>query len=189
MLAALRSGRPMSRRCLFEHAGQFFLTNNAASELRARGFDVRMRREKGAYLYWLEDGLTERCADGLCSPKPSAVVGGGNRGLTPYTGQTRPGSRSVSSSEDAGEVEATRDNGDGGEAPFPAATVEESRDAPLTLSESGSGREAGRASSSSTQLRGAEPQAAVRATHPAPAVSTLTEAAPSAPAQLTLAVA
>ena len=53
MLAALQDGEPKSRRELFERAGCFYLTNNAASELRARGYVIEQRRDGDVYLYQL----------------------------------------------------------------------------------------------------------------------------------------
>lgn len=53
MLAALEGNHWRSRLDIFEHAGRFFLTNNAASELRALGYDVEERRFQGNYEYRL----------------------------------------------------------------------------------------------------------------------------------------
>lgn len=53
MLHALRDGRVRSRQEIFEAAGGFFLTNNAASELRKRGYEIEQRRERGVYVYQL----------------------------------------------------------------------------------------------------------------------------------------
>lgn len=65
LYAALKDGKPMSRREIFEHAGQFFCTNNAACELRQRGFDVPHTRDGRLDVYQLVDGsLTEREAYG-----------------------------------------------------------------------------------------------------------------------------
>lgn len=47
MLAVLSDGRLHSREEIFAKAGRFFLTNNAASQLRALGHDVRMERVSG----------------------------------------------------------------------------------------------------------------------------------------------
>jgi hypothetical protein len=53
MLNVLKDGRPHSRQEIFEAAGGFFLTNNAASELRKRGLDIVQRRERGIVVYQL----------------------------------------------------------------------------------------------------------------------------------------
>lgn len=52
MLEVLRDGRPHTRRDLFDRCG-FFLTNNAAAELRARGYNVVQSRERvdGVVIY------------------------------------------------------------------------------------------------------------------------------------------
>jgi len=52
MLAALRDGTPWSRAEIFDRVG-FMLTNNAASELRDRGFTVIESRRGGEYFYQL----------------------------------------------------------------------------------------------------------------------------------------
>lgn len=53
MLELLRDGQRHSRRDLFERCG-FFLTNNAASELRAEGHDIEQTREmvRGDVVYF-----------------------------------------------------------------------------------------------------------------------------------------
>ena len=60
MLDVLRDGQRHSRRDLFERCG-FFLTNNAASELRAQGYDVEQTRERVngdvVYFYRLRGSL------------------------------------------------------------------------------------------------------------------------------------
>lgn len=53
MLEVLRDGRARSRQEIFEAAGGFFLTNNAASELRKRGYQIAQRKERGVYVYQL----------------------------------------------------------------------------------------------------------------------------------------
>lgn len=53
MLSVLRDGRPHSRQEIFDAAGGFFLTNNAASELRRKGHTVTQRRERGIVVYQL----------------------------------------------------------------------------------------------------------------------------------------
>jgi len=62
MLEVLRDGRPHTRRDLFERCG-FFLTNNAAAELRARGYDVRQSRARVdgviVYSYALHGSLAQ----------------------------------------------------------------------------------------------------------------------------------
>lgn len=52
MLAVLRDGAWHTRREIQERVG-FFLTNNAASELRSRGLTVEQRRLQGNYEYRL----------------------------------------------------------------------------------------------------------------------------------------
>lgn len=54
MLEVLRDGRQHSRQEIFERVGRYFLTNNAASELRKQGYDVRSGVLGGVYVYWLE---------------------------------------------------------------------------------------------------------------------------------------
>lgn len=50
MLGVLRDGRWHSRREIWEATGKFFLTNNAANELRRRhGYDVEYDRTDDAY--------------------------------------------------------------------------------------------------------------------------------------------
>lgn len=55
MLHALQDGRWHSRREIQERVG-YFLTNNAASELRSKGYAVEQRRVKGNYEYRLSEG-------------------------------------------------------------------------------------------------------------------------------------
>lgn len=58
LLAVLKDGRPHSRREIQERAG-FFLTNNAASELRKQGHKIEQHREGDLYLYTLTSPLRE----------------------------------------------------------------------------------------------------------------------------------
>jgi hypothetical protein len=62
MFEVLRDGQRHSRRDLIERCG-FFLTNNAASELRAQGYDVEQTRERVngdvVYFYRLRGSLSE----------------------------------------------------------------------------------------------------------------------------------
>jgi hypothetical protein len=53
MLRVLRDGKRHSREEILQLAGGFFLTNNAASELRRMGYDVQHAYEKGLHVYWL----------------------------------------------------------------------------------------------------------------------------------------
>lgn len=53
MLFVLRDGKPHTRQDIQHRAG-YFLTNNAASELRRAGHAVRQWRERGFYWYQLE---------------------------------------------------------------------------------------------------------------------------------------
>jgi hypothetical protein len=55
MLEVLSDGLPHSRQDIFAKAGCFFLTNNAASELRARGHVVEQSRKGGEFIYSLRD--------------------------------------------------------------------------------------------------------------------------------------
>jgi len=58
LLEVLSDGREHSRREIFEQAGGFFLINNAASELRRAGYDVRQRvMRKGVYVYWINQDV------------------------------------------------------------------------------------------------------------------------------------
>lgn len=52
LLSCLSDGRPWTRRDIFERVG-FMLTNNAASELRARGIEVTHQVRKGQHVYRL----------------------------------------------------------------------------------------------------------------------------------------
>jgi hypothetical protein len=58
MLSVLKDGRTYSRLEIFERVG-FMLTNNAASELRAQGFEVEHRKEHGNDVYRLVGRLDE----------------------------------------------------------------------------------------------------------------------------------
>ena len=51
LYSCLRDGQPWTRRDIFEHTGQFTLLNNAASELRKRGVDVRHTRKGSLHVY------------------------------------------------------------------------------------------------------------------------------------------
>jgi hypothetical protein len=61
MLAVLADGKEHTRADIFKASGKFFLTNNAAAELRSKGYDVRSREIKrgehgyftGLVVYWL----------------------------------------------------------------------------------------------------------------------------------------
>jgi hypothetical protein len=70
MLAALSDGREHSRRELLEASGEFYLTNNASAELRARGFNVVHRRKGGVDTYQLLGSL-----DTAPVPDPSLLAG------------------------------------------------------------------------------------------------------------------
>jgi hypothetical protein len=54
----LSDGRPHSRQEIFESVG-FMLTNNAASELRARGVDVEHHVDNGLHIYRLAGSLQQ----------------------------------------------------------------------------------------------------------------------------------
>ena len=116
LLSCLRDGSPWTRRDIFERTGSYFLTNNAAAELRARGVEVRHTRQGRLDVYQLADGsLTERGTGsstgrshmpGLVDPKPRSVSdslthrGGG---ATLATG-TSSGDRMLSIRERTGSV-------------------------------------------------------------------------------------
>ncbi len=78
MLSVLADGRKRSRDEIFEAAGRFFLTNNAASELRAKGYDVRQGREGKLYVYWLvsarSSAAAARARRGASVSKPHSAV-------------------------------------------------------------------------------------------------------------------
>ena len=69
MLAALEDGEWLTRADLFNHARGFYLTNNAASELRALGHNVEQRRYLGNYEYR------------LCAGEPSVTLPTSTDGL------------------------------------------------------------------------------------------------------------
>lgn len=52
LYSVLRDGRKHSRQEIFDAVG-YMLTNNAASELRARGHDVRHLVERRLDVYWI----------------------------------------------------------------------------------------------------------------------------------------
>lgn len=58
LLSVLRDGKPHTRQDIFGRVG-YFLANNAASELRARGFDVVHSREGRLDVYRLVGSLTD----------------------------------------------------------------------------------------------------------------------------------
>jgi biotin operon repressor len=64
MLSVLKDGRTYSRREIMERAG-WFMTNNAAAELRARGYQVEHRKEKGNDVYQLVGALDEAAAHAI----------------------------------------------------------------------------------------------------------------------------
>lgn len=68
MLEVLQDRRPHSREEIFERVG-FMLTNNAASELRERGYDVEHRVERRVHIYQLV-GLDEAAA---CEPSTAST--------------------------------------------------------------------------------------------------------------------
>jgi hypothetical protein len=80
MLEVLRDGRPHTRREIFDHAG-FLLTNNAASELRAMGYDVQQSRERvdgvNVYSYSLHGSLEKPdCVERDPGGQPLSVMDG-----------------------------------------------------------------------------------------------------------------
>jgi biotin operon repressor len=70
MLSVLKDGRVYSRREIFERVG-YLMTNNAAAELRARGFEVEHRKEKGNDVYRLVGRLDEARATNSQSAAPT----------------------------------------------------------------------------------------------------------------------
>ena len=76
--SVLKDGRPHSRQEIFEQVG-YMLTNNAASELRARGVLVEHRREGRLDVYEIVGSLREPALPPGASPSPVpelAVSGG-----------------------------------------------------------------------------------------------------------------
>lgn len=67
MFEVLRDGQPHSREEIFERVG-FMLTNNAAAELRERGYEIESWQERRIFIYQLV-GLDEAAAT---EPSPSA---------------------------------------------------------------------------------------------------------------------
>lgn len=63
LYSCLRDGNQWTRRDIYEHTGEFFLTNNAASELRKvlrpRGLTVLHTRQGRQDVYWI-GSLRER---------------------------------------------------------------------------------------------------------------------------------
>lgn len=59
MLDVLRDGKRHSRAEIFRLTGRFFLTNNAAAELRKAGHDVECASEHGVIVYWLNQPATK----------------------------------------------------------------------------------------------------------------------------------
>lgn len=78
MLSCLRDGKPWTRREIFNEVG-YFLTNNAASELRKRGLEVVQWRHEGEYVYQLTDGTLAEGGGG----KAPAAVGKQSRSAPP----------------------------------------------------------------------------------------------------------
>lgn len=69
MLAALEDGCS-TRSELWAHAGRFYLTNNAASDLRKAGVDVAWDRAKDSYSLVLSEGVASPAQ--RSDPPPSA---------------------------------------------------------------------------------------------------------------------
>jgi len=75
MLAVLSDGRAHSRDDIFRACGRFMLTNNAASELRACGYDVRHELQDRVHVYRLAGMLSEPdpvSTPACLSPPPQA---------------------------------------------------------------------------------------------------------------------
>lgn len=75
LFAVLRDGREHSRQDVFDAEG-FMLTNNAAAELRARGYDVRHRRRGGLDMYQLVGSLDALAHTAASALPPSGRDGG-----------------------------------------------------------------------------------------------------------------
>jgi hypothetical protein len=58
LLSVLRDGKPHARQEVFDRVG-FMLTNNAASELRAQGYNVRHSVDGGSHTYRMVSLLEE----------------------------------------------------------------------------------------------------------------------------------
>jgi hypothetical protein len=71
MLRVLADGRPHSRQEILRAADTFFLTNNAASELRAQGYEIERTYKNGEPVYRLVQGLAdgEQAARGAAGPE------------------------------------------------------------------------------------------------------------------------
>ncbi len=72
LLGILRDGAWHTRADIFERAGRSFLTNNAASDLRAAGHDVRFDRKRGYRLVSL--AAPEGTGSGLMQPSSSGAA-------------------------------------------------------------------------------------------------------------------
>ncbi|MCR4340026.1 MAG: hypothetical protein NUW01_09080 [Gemmatimonadaceae bacterium] len=55
LYSCLRDGTPWTRRDIYEHTGTYFMSNNAAAELRKRGLDVRHTKKGRLDVYQLMD--------------------------------------------------------------------------------------------------------------------------------------
>lgn len=73
MLEALADGERHSRHEIFALAGCFFLTNNAAAELRARGLEIEQTRDAEEFYYRLVSlrDATEQDLPGPAGPVAS----------------------------------------------------------------------------------------------------------------------
>lgn len=76
MLAVLRDGRIHTRHDIWRAVGEFFLTNNAACELRARGLDVFYDKSEDTYRLCgsLDAAATAPTAVGPPDPLPGRVL-------------------------------------------------------------------------------------------------------------------
>lgn len=70
MLEVLRDGRDHSRQDIFDAHG-YMLTNNAAAELRARGYDIQHSKHDGLDVYRYVGSLAE--PDPSLAPIPSSL--------------------------------------------------------------------------------------------------------------------
>jgi hypothetical protein len=106
LLSVLADGRPHSRHEVFERVG-FMLTNNAASELRARGYDVEHKVDGGLHTYHLasllEGGAPNERASGPEQPAPAVETSVASP--VPQAGR-RPEPASPPSSGDAHHADA-----------------------------------------------------------------------------------
>ena len=92
MLRVLADGRPHSRQEILRSADTFFLTNNAASELRGRGHNIERTYKHGEPVYRLVGALKEAPVppvDGGSSLTGASLSASPNPSPSPLGGQSR----------------------------------------------------------------------------------------------------